>query len=56
MSQAKMLEREDDSNAGNYESSDFILKNGASALNTEGQEVQLPHLPAIAKDPIQNIK
>lgn len=56
MSHANMLERDGDSNLGNYESSDFRLKNGASVLNTEGQELQLPHLPAIEKNPIQNIK
>lgn len=58
-----MLERGDDIlrdskdlDGADHEAADFRIQGGASALHTEGQEVQLPHLPAIAKNPIQNIK
>ena len=45
-----------DSNLGIYDSTDFRGNKDASALNTEGHEMQLPHLPAIGKDPVRNIK
>jgi len=45
-----------DSNLGTDDGTDFRGRRHASALDTEGPESQLPHLPAINKAPMQGIK
>jgi len=41
---------------GNYDASDPRGARHASALDTEGHETQLPHLPAISSGPMQGIQ